>query len=199
MRGEDFDIERGQPDCSTEMESEARKPWCRPVRPESNLTSSGWPSCATQGQGHEIEIPLPSGKLGVGLGKEIRKRFDRLYQRQYGRTVPNVDVEIINWAFRRGDPGCGNVQTLRQRAKRKAKAGRGSAKFTGDSCEKHWTCPVINARPCARRFHQWPCANHRSPDHDTGQPGFNAAIDKAGNIVLTAAHKKSATRKINAR
>ena len=31
-----------------------------------------------QGQGHEIEIPLPAGRLGAGLGREIRKRFDAL-------------------------------------------------------------------------------------------------------------------------
>ena len=52
------------------------------------------------GQGAETNIPAPAGPLS-GLGKaEIRRLFDNVYERLYGRTYPDSEVEFINFKVR---------------------------------------------------------------------------------------------------
>ena len=51
------------------------------------------------GQGHEIEVELPD-QLQTNEDREIlKKRFDREYQRQYARTIPDMDIEILSWSL----------------------------------------------------------------------------------------------------
>ncbi len=50
------------------------------------------------GQGHEIPVPLPPGKLGVESVAVIRSAYDAAYSRFYDRPVPGSDVEIMSYA-----------------------------------------------------------------------------------------------------
>jgi N-methylhydantoinase A len=184
MRGDDFDsgaITR----LFAEMEREGRAV-VQAGTAAAELCEKRLAFMRYQGQGHEIEIELPGGKFGAGLGKEIRRRFDALYQQQYGRTVPNVDVEIINWAFVVATP---DNATRKVAAARKLRAARSSAKR-----RIYWGQQ--------RKSLEFPCyhrANLRSGDYITGpaliieaqtttlvSPLFNATIDRVGNIILTA-------------
>jgi N-methylhydantoinase A len=47
------------------------------------------------GQGHEVRIALPDGALGPD--SDLVARFEREYERLYGRGGPDVGVEAINW------------------------------------------------------------------------------------------------------
>jgi N-methylhydantoinase A len=47
------------------------------------------------GQGHEVRVPLPSEHLRDAEG--LVERFEREYERLYGRRGPDVPVEAINW------------------------------------------------------------------------------------------------------
>ncbi|MFH1480463.1 MAG: hydantoinase/oxoprolinase family protein, partial [Pseudomonadota bacterium] len=56
------------------------------------------------GQGSETHVPLPGNDF-TGLTKgEIRRRFDEVYQRLYGRTYPESPVEFINFKIRASLP-----------------------------------------------------------------------------------------------
>ena len=59
------------------------------------------------GQGHEIEIPLPCGRLGEGEASRLRRAYDDAYRRRFGRSVPGMDVEVLGWklAVRAATPG----------------------------------------------------------------------------------------------
>jgi len=50
------------------------------------------------GQGHEIAVTLPAGKLAAKDIAGLKRRFDTAYRALYGRTVPNMDVEIMSWS-----------------------------------------------------------------------------------------------------
>ena len=50
------------------------------------------------GQGHEIKIELPSGPLGEAEAEALRATFEQDYERQYGRSVPGLDVEVLTWS-----------------------------------------------------------------------------------------------------
>jgi N-methylhydantoinase A len=47
------------------------------------------------GQGHEVRVGLPPGTLGDVAA--LVERFEREYERLYGRRGPEVPVEAVNW------------------------------------------------------------------------------------------------------
>ena len=49
------------------------------------------------GQGYEITVPVPSGRLDVATLAAIRKSFDEIYAARYGYASPNEPVEIVTW------------------------------------------------------------------------------------------------------
>ena len=51
-----------------------------------------------RGQGHEIEIALPDRNLVRADIADLKESFDTAYRRQYGRPVPGMPIEILNWA-----------------------------------------------------------------------------------------------------
>ena len=52
------------------------------------------------GQGHEIEIELPDDLLQNGSAEIIRKRYTETYKNQYGRDLPNGEIEILSFMVR---------------------------------------------------------------------------------------------------
>jgi N-methylhydantoinase A len=49
------------------------------------------------GQGHEITVNIPTGKLTVAAIPEIEKRFKAEYRLRYGRDIENIPVEAVTW------------------------------------------------------------------------------------------------------
>lgn len=49
------------------------------------------------GQGHEIPVPLPPGRLNAEHIEAMKATFDSVYKELYERLGPPVNVEIINW------------------------------------------------------------------------------------------------------
>ncbi|MCF8129891.1 MAG: hydantoinase/oxoprolinase family protein [Deltaproteobacteria bacterium] len=56
------------------------------------------------GQGSETNISVPEGDFSLVDPKEIRKRFDTVYEKLYGRTYPDSAVEFINFKVRASLP-----------------------------------------------------------------------------------------------
>ena len=49
------------------------------------------------GQGHEVSVPLPDGKLGKDHMAQVADAFEQIYRRLYARKGPDVPLEVINW------------------------------------------------------------------------------------------------------
>lgn len=49
------------------------------------------------GQGHEIRVDLPDGKLDENSLAPLQAEFNRVYQELYERPGPAVNMEIVNW------------------------------------------------------------------------------------------------------
>lgn len=50
------------------------------------------------GQGHEINVKIPSHSLGAADIQVIEDNFNRLYRAVYQRTVPNAEIEVLAWS-----------------------------------------------------------------------------------------------------
>jgi len=57
------------------------------------------------GQGHEIEVPLPEGELSAEDSAAIQSSYEFHYQRLFGRTIPQRDIEFLSWSVEVSGPG----------------------------------------------------------------------------------------------
>jgi N-methylhydantoinase A/oxoprolinase/acetone carboxylase beta subunit len=56
------------------------------------------------GQGSETNVPLPERDFTKMKKNEVRRRFDEVYEKLYGRTYPDSEVEFINFKVRASLP-----------------------------------------------------------------------------------------------
>jgi N-methylhydantoinase A/oxoprolinase/acetone carboxylase beta subunit len=56
------------------------------------------------GQGSETHIPVPGRDFTKMRKEEVRRRFDEIYEKLYGRTYPDSEVEFINFKVRASLP-----------------------------------------------------------------------------------------------
>jgi N-methylhydantoinase A len=71
------------------------------------------------GQGAEINVPLPAGDFTRLQKTDVRRFFDDVYEKLYGRTYPESEVEFINFKVRASLP-----ERLLQLPKLEAKKGQ---------------------------------------------------------------------------
>ena len=56
------------------------------------------------GQGFEIVVPVPGGKLGPGLQETLAATFSETYKSLFGRILADVPVETITWRLSASEP-----------------------------------------------------------------------------------------------
>jgi len=135
------------------------------------------------GQGHEIPVTLPAGKLAAKDTTNLKRRFDAAYRVLYGRTVPNMDVEIMSWSV-----------TVSTRVKRAAKARMLPRKSAPAGAKRrifepklaHWrTAPVHERAALAPGMRiAGPALIVEDQTTVLVTADFDASINSAGHIVL---------------
>jgi len=76
-----------------------------------------------EGQGHEISVPLPAGKLTAATAKKLRAQYEARYERQFGLRIADVPVEFLTWSV--------NVSTFaveKKNSQKKARSSRANSK-----------------------------------------------------------------------
>ena len=53
-----------------------------------------------RGQGHEITVDLPPGEFDAASRTRLAAAFGEAYASTYGRIIPGLDTEIMNWTLR---------------------------------------------------------------------------------------------------
>ena len=105
----------------SDMEVEARNV-VRAGAPDGKLFEQRMAFMRYEGQGHELEIALPTGRLPKQLGRWLRDRFQANYEKLFGRAVPNVDIEIMSWGVVASTGLVEHKPVARPRATKKPKA-----------------------------------------------------------------------------
>jgi N-methylhydantoinase A len=68
--------------------------------PDGALVETRAADMRYSGQGHEISVSLPGGRFDASLKPQLVKSYERDYAAAFGRTIPGLDVEIMNWTLR---------------------------------------------------------------------------------------------------
>jgi N-methylhydantoinase A len=80
-----------------EMETRGRALLRQAGVPEDAMTVTRSADMRYRHQGFEINVPLPSGRLGADDLPRLQANFDEAYERMYKRLNPDVEVEVLNW------------------------------------------------------------------------------------------------------
>ena len=67
--------------------------------PEGGLNQRRVAFMRYHGQGHEIEIDLGTAPLDGTAPRKLAAAFEAEYARQFGRVVPDMVIEILNWGL----------------------------------------------------------------------------------------------------
>jgi N-methylhydantoinase A len=95
--------ERFDPDFVNVLFAEMRAEAEAVVRagaPEGALVETRAADMRYHGQGHEITVSLPPGRFDQALRPLMVASYEQDYAAAFGRTIPGLDVEIMNWTLR---------------------------------------------------------------------------------------------------
>ena len=168
-----------------EMHAEARA-IVEPAAPGQPLEEARAAYMRYIGQGHEISVALPIRPLEAADGARLQAAFDTAYTALYGRTIPNLDVEILSWTLgvRTTATPVTDAQPAPARATAPAPAGHRPA-FDAE-------CAAMVETAIHRRADLSPGMAIEGPaliveDQTTTvvPTAFTAAVDARGYLVLT--------------
>src|SRR5262249_36788440 len=70
------------------------------AEPEAALAETRTADMRYRGQGHEITVALPLGAFDASAGQKLSALFAEAYAATFGRVIPGLEVEIMNWTLR---------------------------------------------------------------------------------------------------
>jgi N-methylhydantoinase A len=82
-----------------EMRAEAEAV-VRAAAPEAALTETRTADMRYRGQGHEITVGLPVDGFDPTARRKVAALFEQAYAATFGRVIPGLEVEIMNWTLR---------------------------------------------------------------------------------------------------
>jgi N-methylhydantoinase A len=68
--------------------------------PTAKLVATRTADMRYRGQGHEITVDLPAGEFTAASRETLTKLYEEGYAATFGRTIPGLSVEIMNWTLR---------------------------------------------------------------------------------------------------
>ncbi len=139
------------------------------------------------GQGFEIVVPVPDGKLGPASQDELATAFDTTYEALFGRVLNEVPVETITWRMTASEPAPRpkiRFQTARSDADSEGIKGERPVYFTDEN--RFVDCPVFD------RYNLDPGSTVRGPaiveERESTVfvgPDANCTIDEHLNLVMS--------------
>lgn len=82
-----------------EMRAEAQRV-VKAGAPDAKLIETRTADMRYRGQGHEITVSLPLGSFGTGSRTRLVASYEEAYATTFGRVIPGLDIEIMNWTLR---------------------------------------------------------------------------------------------------
>ena len=68
--------------------------------PNAKLVVARTADMRYRGQGHEITVDMPPGEFTAASRQKLIELYEKGYAATFGRTIPGLDVEIMNWTLR---------------------------------------------------------------------------------------------------
>jgi N-methylhydantoinase A len=178
-----FDVE-GVNALLCDMEREARQ-IVSPGAAGQALTVRRTGFMRYRGQGHEIEVSLPEGPIDEPTLEALRAGYERVYARLFSRVVPGMRIEVMNWAVVVATQAPAPPPVAPSPEVRLATADGRRALYFGRLGERRDVSCYRRERLRPGDRIEGPALIVEAQTTSYVAPGFDAAIDGAGNIVMT--------------
>jgi N-methylhydantoinase A len=96
------------------------------------------------GQGHEVAVPLPQGRLNEEHLENIQSGFEQVYRSLYGRKGPDVPLEVINWRVVASGPAPETDFRFPQETNGRANALKGNRRAYFPEHDGYFETPVYD-------------------------------------------------------
>ncbi len=138
------------------------------------------------GQGHEIEVPVSGGVIGGDEKDLLQAAYDREYARQYARSVPGMDVEILGWKLVVMAAIPDDPETV-MAARRDEGAGSSRRHLVDPATGQMVDVPVLGRESLAPgAVFEGPCVITEGQTTTVVTASFHGKVDCNGYIVLEA-------------
>ena len=164
--------------------------WWRPGAGEAELVAERLAFMRYVGQGHEIAVPVPDGRLGAAEIATLRARFDAEYARIYDRPVPNSDVEVLSFAVTLATAAA-PTEPMAEPAERAPPAPTGSraVRDTASGNVADWAV-YERAALAPGSILEGPAIVAEAETSTLVGPGWLARVDGFGSLDLTRSHAR---------
>ncbi len=136
------------------------------------------------GQGHEIEITLPDRSLEAGDIETLRLAFEAEYSRQFSRSVPGMEIEILNWSVQVASRTSEADAIAKTTAQGSAKPDRSHDILCEVSGERRKASIYDRGNLGPGQYIEGPALIVEPQTTTYVSADFTAAIDGDGNIIL---------------
>ena len=137
------------------------------------------------GQGHEVSVPLPLRPLEPGDAQTLQQAFDATYTRFYGRTIPDMDVEVLTWALTLTGPVDAAPPVAEPAAVATLPPAIGERRLFNTRAADFETVPVYGRDTLTPGMRiTGPAIVSESQTTTVVTPDFDARIDGRGYIIL---------------
>ena len=79
-----------------DLDAEAREQLRRDGIADADVTITHWADCRYVGQGYELRVPMPEGRLTPASWGKLREHFHRQHCEEYGHHFPDTPIELVN-------------------------------------------------------------------------------------------------------
>ena len=168
-----------------EMQSVAREV-VQQCAPDGQLHEERLAYMRYLGQGHEIVVPVPEKSLTSEDLTVLHNEFENAYKVQYGRTIPNVELEILSWSLRIYEAKPAEVESLETTGTPpETPAPEGARQWFDPEAEQFVTAPVFqrDSLILGQRI-SGPAVIVETDTATIVSAAFVAEVDQKSNLVL---------------
>jgi N-methylhydantoinase A len=139
-----------------------------------------------EGQGHEISVPLPAGKLQAADAKKLRAQYEARYERQFGLRIADVPVEFLTWSVNVSTAAV-DVESAKASGKKASATSREKRKVFDPSSGKLESIPLFRRADLTPGMRLAGPALVVEPQTTTLVPrGWRCSVIAAGHLILEA-------------
>jgi len=171
-------------DALAAMEQEGRAFLRRADVPKGEIEVERRADMRYGGQGHEITVSLPDGRLSTGTVSQIVENFEAAYRTRYGRLVEDAPIESVTWRVLVKEPP--QAPTLRPTARATdAEARKGARQVRFPERDEAVECPVYDRYALAPDTRiDGPAIVEERESTVVAGPGSTVTVDPYRNLVV---------------
>jgi len=144
------------------------------------------------GQGFEVTVPLDHAVLIGNSVDGLRRAFESVYQRRFGRSLGDMQIEVVSWRLRASSAAMAHQVRLQQDAQSGDHGPTGERAVYFAQRGGFQTTPVFSRnRLAAGAYVEGPAIIEEAESTVVVGPRARVEVDEAGNLVMRLNSKRA--------